>query len=134
MDKSKIVTGQKVASEKLERAKELRREMTPAEKQLWQRLRANRMDGWHFRRQQIIDGFIVDLYCHQAGLIIEVDGPIHQQQKIKDTERTRALSKRGLRIIRFTNQEVMNNLDQVLRQIESELVATAIDQPDHPQV
>ena len=134
MNKSKIITGQKISPKKLERAKELRREMTPAEIQLWQRLRANRLDGWHFRRQQIIDGFIVDFYCHRAGLVIEVDGPIHQQQKIEDVERAKALSKRGLRIIRFTNQEVMNNLDQVLRQIESELVSTAIDRSDHPQV
>jgi len=60
MNKKNIITGQKVSPEKLERAKELRREMTPAERRLWQRLRANRLDGWHFRRQQVIDGFIVD--------------------------------------------------------------------------
>jgi very-short-patch-repair endonuclease len=84
-------------------------------------LRANRLGGWHFRRQQIIDGFIVDFYCHRAGLVIEVDGPIHQQQKIEDAERTRALSQRGLKVIRFTNPEVMNNLNQVLQTITDEL-------------
>ncbi len=77
MGKKNIVTGQRVKKEKLERAKELRRNMTPAERRLWNELRANRLGGWHFRRQQIIDGFIVDFYCHKAGLIIEVDGPIH---------------------------------------------------------
>jgi len=89
---------------------------------------ANRLGGWHFRRQQIIDGFIVDFgqkplafTGHKAGLVIEVDGPIHQRQKIEDTERTQALSQRGLKVIRFNNQEVMNNLDQVLRQIENKL-------------
>jgi len=79
MDKKKIITGQKIKPEKLERAKELLREMTPAERCLGQDLRANRLGGWHFRRQQIIDGFIVVFYCHKAGLVIEVDGPILQQ-------------------------------------------------------
>ena len=68
-----IIPGQKVTKEKLQRAKELRRDMTPAEKLLWQELRANKL-GVHFRRQQIIVGFIVDFYCHKAALVIEVDG------------------------------------------------------------
>jgi len=71
-----IVTEQKVSKEKLQRAKELRREMTPAEKILWEELRANKL-GVHFRRQQVIAGFIVDFYCHRAGLVVEVDGDIH---------------------------------------------------------
>lgn len=62
-----IVIGQKVDQAKVERAKELRKNLTPEERILWQRLRANRLDGWHFRRQQIIDGFIVDFYCHKAA-------------------------------------------------------------------
>jgi len=117
MGKENIVTGQKVSREKLKRARELRQEMTPAEHRLWSQLRANRMAGWHFRRQQIIDGFIVDFYCHKAGLVIEVDGPIHQKQKVEDAERAEVLSARGLRILRFTNREVMNNLRQVLQTI-----------------
>ncbi len=79
MKKDNIVTGQIVSPEKLKRAKELRRNMTPAERRIWKHLRANQLDGWHFRRQQIIDGFIVDFYCHKAKLVIEIDGPIHQQ-------------------------------------------------------
>ena len=67
-----IIPGQKVTKEKLERAKELRREMTPAEKILWHELRANKL-GVHFRRQQVIQGFIVDFYCHKAQLVVEVD-------------------------------------------------------------
>ena len=66
MRKRNIVTGQKVSREKLRRAQELRQKMTPAERRLWNQLRANRLGGWHFRRQQIIDGFIVDFYCHKA--------------------------------------------------------------------
>ena len=72
-----IVIGQKVNSDKVQRAKELRRQMTPEENILWQYLRANRLHGLHFRRQQIIDGFIADFYCHASRLVIEVDGKIH---------------------------------------------------------
>jgi very-short-patch-repair endonuclease len=71
-----IIPGQPVTKEKLQRAKELRREMTAAEKILWQEIRTNKL-AVHFRRQQIIKGFIVDFYCHTAGLVIEVDGDIH---------------------------------------------------------
>ena len=114
MDKVKIVTGQKITQEKLERAKQLRRELTPAERKLWGHLRANRLGGWHFRRQQIIAGFIVDFYCHKAGLVIEIDGPIHEEQNIEDSERTQVLIDLGLNVIRFNNRQVMNHLDQVL--------------------
>ncbi len=62
-----IVTNQKVTAQKLKRAKELRREMTPAEKILWEKIRANKL-GVHFRRQQVIQGFIVDFYCHPVKI------------------------------------------------------------------
>ncbi len=129
MRKEKIVTGQKISAEKRQRAIELRQNMTPAERRLWNKLRANRLNGWHFRRQQIIEGFIVDFYCHQAGLVIEVDGPIHEQQKQADGERTRALTDHGLKVIRFSNQEVMNNIQQVLKMILTQLES---DSPSLP--
>jgi len=88
--------------------------MTPAEKRLWSKLRTNRLNNWHFRRQQIIDGFIVDFYCHRAGLIIEVDGPIHKKQVIEDNERTRIFEDRGLKILRFTNKQIMKELNKVI--------------------
>ena len=112
-----IVIGQKITSEKKQRAKELRSEMTPAEKILWQRLRRNQLNGLHFRRQQVIDGFIVDFYCHAASLIIEIDGGIHETQKEQDAERDSHLSSRGFKILRFTNDEVSNNLPIVLEKI-----------------
>ncbi len=99
MGKKNIITGQKITQEKLKRAREFRQEMTPAELCLWNRVRANRLGGWHFRRQQIIDGFIVDFYCHKAALVIEVDGPIHWKQKSEDAERDKVLSARGLLIL-----------------------------------
>jgi very-short-patch-repair endonuclease len=112
-----IVIGQKVTSVKVQRAKELRHQMTQEEKILWQYLRANRLNGLHFRRQQIIDGFIADFYCHTARLVIEVDGQIHQQQAEYDAERDRALSARGLRLLRIKNEHVRQNLDSVLARI-----------------
>ena len=112
-----IIPGQQVTKEKLQRAKELRRDMTPAEKALWQELRANKL-GVHFRRQQIIAGFIVDFYCHKAALVIEVDGDIHDLQKEDDTKRDKALSERGLKIVRFRNDEILNNLLMVVKSIK----------------
>ena len=91
--------------------------MTPEEKILWQHLRANRLKGLHFRRQQIIDGFIVDFYCHAAGLVIEIDGEIHQQQAEYDAERDKILKARKMRVLRIMNSEVRDNLEGVLNWI-----------------
>ena len=111
-----IIPGQKVTKEKLERAKELRREMTPAEKRLWQEVRAKKL-GVRFRRQQIIAGFIVDFYCHKASLVVEVDGDIHDLQQDEDTRRERVLTDMGLRIIRFRNDEIFRDLLAVVQSI-----------------
>jgi len=111
-----IIPGQTVTKEKLQRAKELRRDMTPAEKILWQELRANKL-GVHFRRQQVIAGFIVDFYCHKAGLVVEVDGDIHDLQQEEDARREKALSEMGLRIVRFGNEEVVKNLSAVVGKV-----------------
>ena len=111
-----IVTEQPVSKEKLERAKELRREMTPAEKLLWQEIRANKL-GVRFRRQQVIQGFIVDFYCHQVGLVIEVDGDVHDLQKEEDERWEKVLREMGLRIVRFGNDEVVKRLSAVVGKI-----------------
>ena len=117
-----IVTEQPVTKAKLERAKELRREMTPVEKLLWHELRANKL-GVHFRRQQVIQGFIVDFYCHRAGLVIEVDGDIHDLQKEEDERREKVLNEMGLKIVRFGNDEVMRNLSAVVGRIRELVTA-----------
>jgi very-short-patch-repair endonuclease len=75
------------------------------------------LNGLHFRRQQIIDGFIADFYCHAARLVIEVDGEIHQQQAEYDAERDRVLLAPGLRLLRIKNEEVRQNLNSVLMRI-----------------
>ena len=119
-----IVIGQSVSDEMYKRSKELRREMTSAEKMLWKELKANKLNGHHFRRQQIIDRFLVDFYCHQQELIVEVDGSIHDLQKEYDAEREAYLIERGFRILRFRNEEVENDLKGVLKKILSECRST----------
>lgn len=96
----------------------MRREMTEAESILWQQLRSNRCGGLHFRRQQIIDGFIADFYCHGAGLIVEVDGGIHQEQVDYDALRDRILTTRGLRVVRFANERIYTDMPAVLKEIQ----------------
>ncbi len=117
MSPKNIVIGQKVTLEKVARAKELRRDMTEEEAILWQRLRTNRPSGWHFRRQQVIAGYIVDFYCHAARLVIEIDGPVHSTQIEYDMERNRILSEMGFRILHFSNDQVNQNLENVLQDI-----------------
>ncbi|MEL7038141.1 MAG: DUF559 domain-containing protein [Cyanobacteria bacterium J06592_8] len=117
MKPKNIIIGQKITPEKYQRSKQLRQQMTPEERILWEKLRRNNINGLHFRRQQIIDGFIVDFYCHQARLVIEVDGEVHNQQLESDQERDQILSAKGLKILRVTNQDVKNNLQEVLNKI-----------------
>ncbi len=113
-----MVTGQRINPWKLDRAKELRRKMTRAEKVLWKELRGSRLNGIHFRRQQIVRGFIADFYCHSARLIVELDGPIHEDQQEYDQERDRILTSHHLKILRIPNHEVFQNLQQVLDRIQ----------------
>ncbi len=112
-----IVIGQKIPRELNERAREMRRSMTSAEKILWDQLRTNKLKGFHFRRQQVIDGYIVDFYCHAFSLIIEIDGDIHKQQVEYDAERDAHLVARGFTVLRFANDEVVNNLPVALEKI-----------------
>ncbi len=122
MSAKNIVVGQKVDPAKVELAKQLRRQMTEEERLLWQRLRHNRLRGFQFRRQQVIDGFIVDFYCHAAGLVVEVDGEVHQGQAEYDGERDRVLAARGLNILRIRNEEVEQNLAGVLDRITTQVM------------
>jgi len=119
-----IIRGQSVSYEMHERAKKLRREMTSAEKILWKELRANKLQGLHFRRQQIIHGYFPDFYCHQHELIVELDGGIHELQKEYDAEREEYLIALGFRIIRFKNEEIFKDLQSVLLKIVKECKST----------
>ncbi len=117
MGENRIVRGQRVWPKKLRWAKELRLAMTPSERSLWQALRTNRLEGLHFRRQQIIDGFIADFYCHKARLVVEVDGAIHARQVEYDEARDGHFITLGLKVLRLPAERVMQNLDSVLRTI-----------------
>ncbi len=114
MPLKKIITGQHVINEQQIAARAMRRQMTPAEAILWERLRARRLGGYHFRRQQTIDRFIVDFYCHQSSLVVEVDGGVHRGQAEYDRERDQFLNDRHLKILRFSNTKVTNDLEKVL--------------------
>ncbi len=116
MERSRIIKGPSHA-DKRERAMQLRREMTPAEKKLWHSLKTNKLNGLHFRRQQVIDGFIVDFFCYEAGLIVEVDGSIHETQREYDEERSRIFAARGLRVLRLTNSRIFDDLLSCLTEI-----------------
>lgn len=114
-----IITGQRIHPAKLEQARALRRRMTPAEKRLWSALRRHQLDGLHFRRQQVIGGFIVDFYCDKARLVVEVDGPVHDEQKEYDAERDKVLEALEIQVLRCRNEEVLHDLDAILERIRS---------------
>jgi very-short-patch-repair endonuclease len=100
-----------------QRARELRQEMTPAEKILWHRLRNRGFKQLKFRRQQPLGPFIADFYCAEHRLIVEIDGPVHEQQQERDTARTAYFEQQGYRLIRFRNQAVETELATVLAAI-----------------
>jgi very-short-patch-repair endonuclease len=100
-------------------ARKMRSEQTLAEKRLWQHIRERQLGGYKFRRQQVIDRFIVDFYCSKAKLIIEVDGEIHLKQKGQDKARDKFLQVIGYQVIRFSNQDVQNNLPLVLNKVQT---------------
>jgi len=122
-----IVIGQKVKPSLIQRSKELRQNMTPEERLLWEQLRANQVGGFHFRRQQVIGGYIADFYCHRAKLVVEVDGGVHNEQVIYDEERDDSLRQRGLRIIRFSNLEIQQDMTSVLEMIAAACQGTVKD-------
>ena len=101
------------------KAQSLRITMTEAEISLWERLKLNQFQGLKFRRQHPIGIYIVDFYCHQHKLIIEVDGAYHSalEQIEKDQKRTDFLNFQGLRVIRFTNEQVITEIECVLDEI-----------------
>ena len=100
-----------------ERARELRQEMTEAERVLWDALRGRGVAGLRFRRQHPVGCFVLDFYCPAAKLCVEVDGGIHDTQPERDAERSEILTAGGYRVLRFRNEEVLTNLPSVLSRI-----------------
>lgn len=103
-------------------ARQLRQEATPSEDVLWQALRNRQLDGFKFRRQQPIGPFVLDFFCAEARLAVEVDGPIHETQREADTMRQEMLESVGIHFIRVVANDVMNSLDTVLSQIRAALL------------
>jgi very-short-patch-repair endonuclease len=101
----------------------MRTNPTNAEDILWNELNSKKL-GYKFRRQHIIDKFIVDFYCVDKGLIIEVDGEIHDEQKERDVERDNVLRSLGCNVLRFTNQQIHENLNAVIEEIKVQLNLT----------
>ena len=102
------------------RAKEMRNNPTKAERMLWERLK-NKQLGAKFRQQHIVNKYIVDFCSIEKALVIEVDGDIHDKQKEADAQRSKILEKEGFTIIRFKNEEVINNIEFVISKIEETL-------------
>jgi very-short-patch-repair endonuclease len=101
-------------------AENMRRNSTIAENVLWKYLKKLRAEGFIFRRQHPLDFFIADFYCHKIKLVVEVDGDIHlNDDKIKyDESRSGELERFGIKVIRFRNEEVTNNIDVVVNEIK----------------
>jgi very-short-patch-repair endonuclease len=102
-------------------ARNLRKNQTEAEMLLWSHLRSQGLSGCKFRRQHPINNIITDFYCSKAHLAIEIDGGHHADEAIlkKDMERTAYLNQKGIRVIRFWNHDVLENLDDVLAEIDA---------------
>ena len=107
----------------LRNAKSNRRYATEAESLLWEYLR-NRRIGYRFRRQHPIDGYIPDFVCLSQKLVVEVDGGYHYlgEQPFSDAERTQYLNERGFEVIRFSNEEVLHNIDRVIQTIKETIM------------
>ena len=124
--KQGYLTGGSYSHLLLPKAVEMRNKPTEAENILWLQLKSKALDGFKFRQQHLIDDYIVDFVCLSKRLIIEVDGKIHESQIEEDEIRTNVLNEKGFKVIRFTNEEVLNNIDKVLKTI-AETLHSAIE-------
>ena len=103
-------------------ARNLRTNQTDAERLLWRHLRNRNICGHKFRRQQIVDPYIVDFVCPEKRLIVELDGGQHAERQSEDAARTEFLEHQGFRVMRFWNNEVLTNIEGVLYSIECALL------------
>lgn len=101
------------------RARELRKQATEAEKIFWTEiLKDKRLKNYKFTRQKPLDNYIIDFYCASLGLIIEIDGEIHNFQKIRDKERNNLLEEKfGLKVVRYTNEQVLNYTEKIVEDL-----------------
>jgi len=105
--------------EVIEAAKILRKRMTYSEELLWEKLNKKQICGLRFRRQHPIDIFIADFYCHKVRLVVEIDSEIHNRRKDYDIGRTAEMERYDIKVIRFTNYQITNNIAEVIKSIEA---------------
>ncbi|HEY0026681.1 MAG TPA: DUF559 domain-containing protein [Allosphingosinicella sp.] len=118
-------------TEALSRARQLRREMTPQEERLWSCLRARRLEGFKFKRQEWKAGFLADFYCWEAKLIVEADGSQHHDQPGYDAARDRFFRAQGYEVLRYWNNEIDHDLEAVLTAIRAALLSR-VPSPSRP--
>jgi len=109
--------------ETFEAARILRGKTTHHEKLLWERLKLKQICGVRFRRQHPVDFFIADFYCHEARLVVEIDGEVHNYQREHDDGRSAEMERYLIKVIRFTNLEVEKNIDGVIEKIKNEVTS-----------
>lgn len=119
--KSKIPQYYGATKRIVDNAKALRRRTTSAEDLLWQMIRNRKIAGFKFRRQHPLNYFIADFYCHEALLVIEADGSIHDLENIKqyDKQREEKITELGITVLRFSNDSIFSEPDVVIKSIES---------------
>ena len=107
------------------RARRLRSEQTDAERILWQRLRSRQLGGLKFRRQHVVGRIVLDFYCHECRLAVELDGGQHgeAEQRRRDEARTAFLEGRGVAVLRYSNLEVLRETDAVLEDLYRQAAA-----------
>jgi very-short-patch-repair endonuclease len=103
-------------------ARRLRKEQTKTEKMVWELIRNRKIMGLKFRRQQVIEGFVVDFYCNDLRLGIEIDGGIHSKQQDYDRLRQEILESESIRIIRITNEEIEADNKLIIKKIKQLLI------------
>ena len=107
-----------------QKARENRKNPTPAEQKLWYKvLQRKRLGNLKFTRQKPLTKYIVDFYCAELKLAIEIDGDTHARQKQYDKDRTKNLNKHGIEVIRYTNADVLNNLEGVYQDLQKRISA-----------
>lgn len=113
----------------LSNARLLRKNMTEAEIKLWEYLNNRQLNGLKFRRQHPIDIFIADFYCHEARLVIEIDGPVHSGQTEYDNGREADIEKYDIKVIRFTNEKVLSGIKHVIKEIKESVTEMILKSP-----
>jgi very-short-patch-repair endonuclease len=100
-------------------SRDLRQNMTDAERRLWSAIRMKQLNGYRFYRQKVIRNFIVDFYCHEAHIVLEVDGGQHytEEGQEKDKRRDRHLNNLGIKVLRFSDTDVLTNISGVVENI-----------------